>query len=320
MNIDAEIDNLYRIKWNIPFRDIVNLLNIISLYVEPVIPDLNKNKYLHHLIDKIDFDALSFNIHKSLNIGDILTYCDSIHNVLELELKQDIDDGIISFNNSISTLNERDCIEIQAKLIIHIGNIKLFTSKIDKEENFTKKYLELRKGIENRDSFFVLDYQLLIVSFKETIANYLERTLGVIVDTLEDVQSKKSIRILKPKRTKADDFSEYLENEGFFTLEKVECLTPRGQAELVELISKNKMPYGIAMFDLLGFLKFLDAEKGVQYKTHYTINRLYDRDSKDEVGTNAKRNRYALSKPNERYNSKKYKEIVIKDYQNIRKG
>lgn len=116
--------------------------------------------------------------------------------------------------------------------------------------------------------------------------------------------------------TKTDNLKAELGKYGFFELPMVKQLSEPSKQNLIEKISTNKMPYGIAMFDFLGFCEYLDREQGTKYKANKILSRLYNAKAKD--GTSAKHNRRSLFKPLSRYKACEYKETVKNDYQNLK--
>lgn len=116
--------------------------------------------------------------------------------------------------------------------------------------------------------------------------------------------------------TKTVKLTDALKKLGFFGLEKVKELSEHSKLKLVELLCTNPMPYGIAMFDELGFCAYLDNEQGANYKANIILSRLYNEKAKD--GTSAKHYRRSLIKPLERYKACEYKETVRNAYQNLK--
>ena len=75
------------------------------------------------------------------------------------------------------------------------------------------------------------------------------------------IQTEREITPLpKQTETKTDKLKFDLGNFGFFELPKVKQLSEPNKQKLIELINKNDIPYIIAMFEYLGFLKYLKAE------------------------------------------------------------
>jgi hypothetical protein len=120
----------------------------------------------------------------------------------------------------------------------------------------------------------------------------------------------------QPTETKTDRLKAELGKHGFFNLPKVSVLSEQNKQQLVELISKNKMPYGIAMFDFLGFIDHLDRENGTAYKANFILSRLFKPEAKDD--TSAKHLRRSLVKPLQRYKAILHKETVQTDYEKLK--
>ena len=136
--------------------------------------------------------------------------------------------------------------------------------------------------------------------------------------SLQDLLLKTREEKLPPQQTetKTDKLKAGLGKYGFFELPKVKQLSEPNKQHLVELISINPMPYGIAMFDYLGFCEYLDREQGTKYKADQILSRLYNNKAKD--GTSAKHYRRSLIKPLPRYKAGEYKETVKTDYQKLK--
>lgn len=116
--------------------------------------------------------------------------------------------------------------------------------------------------------------------------------------------------------TKTDKLKTELGKYGFFELPKVKELSASNKQSLIELISKNPMPYGIAMFDFLDFCEYLDREQGTKYKANNILSKLFKENAKD--GTSAKHYRRSLIKLLPRYKAGEYKETVKTDYQKLK--
>ena len=95
-------------------------------------------------------------------------------------------------------------------------------------------------------------------------------------------------------KTKTEILREKLGELGFFDLPKVEKLSEIGKGKLIELIANNLMPYGIAMFDELGFLTSLDEREKNKGNANFKIAKLYNNKIKD--GTNVKHLRNSLNR------------------------
>ena len=146
-------------------------------------------------------------------------------------------------------------------------------------------------------------------------------------DEIEEFERKFSITdinkslIIESKniKTKTEILVEYLIKHGFYELEKVKILSEQNKLLLISQISKS-LPFAIAMFNYLGYLKHLSEN---YFKTKNELNtnisKWFNR-SKD--GRLVKGNINTLSeysKENkERYTAHKYKEEVIKYYKELK--
>ena len=115
---------------------------------------------------------------------------------------------------------------------------------------------------------------------------------------------------------KLNKLKELLSSYGFFELPKVKPLSEQNKQILVELINSKPMPYGIAMYDYLGFCNLLDKEQGTKYKADKILSRFYNGKAKD--GTAAKHYRRSLIKPLLRYKAGEYKQVVQTDYEKLK--
>lgn len=120
--------------------------------------------------------------------------------------------------------------------------------------------------------------------------------------------------------TKIDKLKAVLGNYGFFELSKVKQLSEPNKQSLIELISTNGLPYSIAMFDFLGFLKHIESE---HFRTKDKLNKEVAKwFNSDKEGRAVKGNISSLSdysKENKsKYTAHTHKETVIIDYQNLK--
>ena len=118
--------------------------------------------------------------------------------------------------------------------------------------------------------------------------------------------------------TKTDKLKAELGKYGFFELPKVKQLSEPNKQNLVELISTNDLPYSIAMFEYLGFLKHLRAEHfTTDYKLFKAVARWFGITERAVKG-----NIYVLnehSKENRtRYTADQQKQTVQKDYEKLK--
>jgi hypothetical protein len=158
----------------------------------------------------------------------------------------------------------------------------------------------------------------------------LEAHTGGLTPTTNKSLTKKVIRHLKkldkygnqtpppPNETKTDKLKAELKTYGFFELSMVKQLSEPNKQSLVELISKNGLPYSIAMIEYLGFLKHLKAE-------HFTTDYKLFKAVADwfKVAERAvKGNIYVLninSKENkERYTADQHRQTVQNNYEKLK--
>lgn len=118
--------------------------------------------------------------------------------------------------------------------------------------------------------------------------------------------------------TKTDKLKTVLSEHGFFELAKVKQLSEQNKQSLIELISTAGLPYSIAMFEYLAFLKHLKAEHlTTDYKLFKAISEWFN------VGQRrVKGNIYVLneiSKENrKRYTADQHKQKVQNDYEKLK--
>jgi hypothetical protein len=198
------------------------------------------------------------------------------------------------------------------------------------------KFFDLQKTLHEKLNFLITgflqwrkehtmgEYDFMVVldeeieEEREEISRFFVEKFEIVKNELSEITGKNFEKFMS-----ADDkidnyliFHNKLVENLFLELKMVKILTVKKKDKLIELIFTKKMPYAIAMFDYLGFCDFLDNEKGTKYKANEIISRMFNDIAKD--GTSAKHYRRSLIKPSERYNSHKFKETVIKDYQKLK--
>lgn len=127
---------------------------------------------------------------------------------------------------------------------------------------------------------------------------------------------------LEPQQTetKTDKLKVEQGKYGFFELPKVKQLSEPNKQSLVEMISKNGLPYSIAMFEFLGFLKHIEDE---HFKTKYKLNKEISKwFNSDKEGRAVKGNISSLSvkskEDKRKYTAHTHKETVKTDYQKLK--
>lgn len=222
----------------------------------------------------------------------------------------------------------------------------LFESKIsneDFENEFWEMYPASQKPKENYLPFVIQRESELLNEIEYTISEYKENEYWEFdfeeyqkfIDTSKQIELLFNVSellvqlyrlemfnelLLPPQQTetKTDKLKAELGKYGFFELPKVKQLSEPNKQSLVELISTNDLPYSIAMFDYLGFLKYLKAEHfPSDFKLFQAVAKWFDVAERAVKG-----NIYVLnvhSKENrKRYTADQQKQTVEKDYEKLK--
>jgi len=123
---------------------------------------------------------------------------------------------------------------------------------------------------------------------------------------------------LQQNETKTDKLNAELGKYGFFELSKVKQLSEPNKQSLIELISTNELPYSIAMFEYLGFLKYLKAEHlKTGYKLHKEVSKWFAVSERAVKGNIFVLNKFS-KEDKTRYTAHKQKQIVQTDYEKLK--
>lgn len=153
------------------------------------------------------------------------------------------------------------------------------------------------------------DIEIELINYKKYLQEKRESFYIQLINEIQGLPTQQT-------ETKADKLKEQLKKYGFFLLPKVNLLSEINKKVLIDLISKNKMPYGIAMFDFLGFCEYLDIQQGTKYKADIILSRFFNEKAKD--GTSAKHYRRSLVKITLRYKAGDYKDTVQRNYEELK--
>lgn len=218
---------------------------------------------------------------------------------------------------------------------IHINKIIELKSLIKKEginRNDALKIIETYK-----EQYWFLDSVIMFEPVTDKLIQTLKRIDVNISEKDINIELINYQKYLKEKResfyielineiqglptqqpeNKADKLKNQLSKYGFFELPKVNLLSENNRKVLIDLISKNQMPYGIAMFDFLGFCEYLDIQQGTKYKADLILSRFFNEKAKD--GTSAKHYRRSLIKfTTSRYKAGDYKDTVQRNYEELK--
>jgi hypothetical protein len=155
--------------------------------------------------------------------------------------------------------------------------------------------------------------------------DHVESTAGILSEIYLNDFINQCKRILKYKiahsaETKEDKIKAELGKYGFFELPYVNQLSEPNKQSLIELISNNRLPYAIAMFDYLGFLRYLETNYiPVKAKLNIEVSKWFnsDIDGRAVKGNIASLNEKTNENKN-RYTAYKHKETVKNDYEKLK--
>ena len=147
-------------------------------------------------------------------------------------------------------------------------------------------------------------------SMKEIQSNELNSTKKFESNLPPEPESKSKIEFNSLKSN--------LHNNGFFEISKVKILSHDGQTKLIDLLVLNKIPYVIALFEYIGFMRYLYNEKRFTYtKIEKLISSWFDIKADTVKG-----NRLALNDSSKidknRYTSHLHIEKVKTDYYSLK--
>ena len=120
--------------------------------------------------------------------------------------------------------------------------------------------------------------------------------------------------------TKAERFGREVSQYGFLDLPKVACLTEKSQAKLIQKIAGQKVPYAVAMFDYIEFIKHLQDN---YFKTKDQLYRMISKLLCSDIdGRVVKGNIASLSgysgENKKRYTAYQHTETVKNDYEALK--
>lgn len=205
-------------------------------------------------------------------------------------------------------------INLTNNLLTQINGVTLYekglitdANKIKLELVINSRKLKLKQGYKNSSPNEEQRYRKILKEWFNDEKKFIDEITPLL-------------KALPPQQneTKTDKLKAELGKYGFFELSKVKQLSEPNKQSLIELISTNDLPYSIAMFEYLGFLKHLKAEHfTADYKLFKVVSKWF------EVAERAvKGNIYVLnehSKENRtRYTADQQKQTVQKDYEKIK--
>jgi hypothetical protein len=179
--------------------------------------------------------------------------------------------------------------------------------KIKLELVLNQRKMKLKQGYINSSKNDEHRYRKILKAWFKDEKNFIDE-ITPLLKTLPPQQME----------TKTDKLKTELGKHGFFELPKVKVLSELNKQRLFELISTNNLPYCIAMFDYLNFLKYLkDEHLKTDYKLFKEVSKWFDVTERTVKG-----NIYVLndiSKENRlRYKADQHKQTVQKDYEKLK--
>ena len=131
--------------------------------------------------------------------------------------------------------------------------------------------------------------------------------------TIHEVENGNSI-----KENKSEVLKSILSRNGFLELPKVNSLSFDCQLKLIELIKLNNTPYNVALFEFIGFFKFLEFEKSLsKVAIHKKISEIFECSADTIKGNMLSLNDYSkIDKA--RYTAHLHKEKVKTDYYSLK--
>lgn len=213
-------------------------------------------------------------------------------------------DKLLSETNAL-TLYEKGLItdtnKIKLELIINDRRLKLkqgYTSNTPTDES---KYRGILKEWFSDEKKFIDELTPLLI--KKTDNDFDSTTVQPIAN-----------------ESKTDKIKAALFQYGFYTIPLVKALSVESQTKLIGLIAAKDLPYQIAMFDFLGYLKYLEQEhfdtKDKLYKGLATwLNAEKNvRSIKGNINVLSPKSKEVKAK----FTAYLHKETVRKDYQNLK--
>lgn len=205
-------------------------------------------------------------------------------------------------------------INLTNNLLTQINGVTLYekglitdANKIKLELVINSRKLKLKQGYKNSSPNEEQRYRKILKEWFNDEKKFIDEITPLL-------------KALPPQQneTKTDKLKAELGKYGFFELSKVKQLSEPNKQSLIELISTNDLPYSIAMFEYLGFLKHLKAEHfTTDYKLFKAVAKWFEVDERAVKG-----NIYVLnehSKENRtRYTADQQKQTVQKDYEKIK--
>lgn len=214
---------------------------------------------------------------------------------------------------------------------LNYKNNSAFPSKKKSETELIFEHIEDEKKHFDESHNFYKNFKKweeeIIKEIKKVSKLYQEWVKNKYLSDSEDNSDKEARNINEknePLQFNDETITEILKGQlstyGFFELEKIKTLSDQSKISLIKKISKNGLPYAIAMFDYLEFIQYLEKNHfSTKYKLTREISKWFN---SDKEGRTVRGNINSLSKytkeNKDRYTAHKHKEKVIKDYEQLK--
>lgn len=289
-----------------------------------------KKKYLTRVFKRIKGEDIGLDEYESIQWFEQRGYSheEAIQETLDKYRKvllrnDDITDVIVRFSDIYELFTAID----------EEGN-EVIVEKDENEDSDQKYYQEYIDYLSGR--FCNYDFELKV--------NKLEKGTDIILEKGEDIikelqevfiayeivkglirqreyiasQQHKYRNITDKAETKTDRLADHIVKYGFMDLRKVKDLPENNIPKLIELIAVNNVPYAIAMFDFLGFIRHLEAN---HFKTKDSlfknVAKWLGRSERDIKGNILVLNEKS-KEDRVRYTSCEYRKEVVIDFEKLK--
>ena len=231
----------------------------------------------------------------------------------------------IALHEHIKPLNSQ---EINRYLTTSINQFKTHTS--DKRKDvFCEIYHDIYwypnymkyTGSSARDNY-VLHVWKLFSNYFQLFQEATQNTFDIFKASLTNGSvnniNNNNLNDNTKKGNKAELLKSNLYENGFFEVTKVKSISHDGQSKLIDLLVLNGIPYKVALFDYIGFFKYLENEKSFTKVTiHKKISAIFDCTTDTIKGNMLSLNEHSTI-DKDRYTAHQHKEKVKRDYVSLK--
>lgn len=219
--------------------------------------------------------------------------------IAQMHTKDSLIEALMELTNKIIT-------QINTKQLFIQGNLNE-PEKLKLEILLNERELKLKQGYVNQSKDEEQRFRKILKEWFNDEKKFIDEITPLL-------------KALPPHQTetKTEKLKQELGKFGFFELSKVKQLSEPNKQSLIELLSTNGLPYGIAMFEFLGFLKHLKAE---HFKTDKELFQVVAK-CFGSAERAVKGNIYVLNDQSKedrtRYTADQHKQTVKKDYEKLK--